>query len=169
MDSADIPFAVHWFEDSAAIARALGLHIDLPDVNNDSPDYWDGFDRVGWRRSLQGKVPMSPDELASSDPDWVRLKCLEHGIEVWFDLEEGIVFRCVARHIARVVFFIRRLAMGHDLRLEAETQPLVTASQSLAGGDLPYGQALRGFLAPAGFAWERCHWVLRSSQTPRYH
>ena len=158
----DIPFAVNWFEEPAAIAQAMGLAVELPDINLEDPEYWEAFDRRRWRKGLAGKVDMTILELSRDDPDWVRLKRLGGTIEAWFDLEQGVVFECQVGAIARTIFIIRQLAHCHRLRLWSEGESLVTASETVAEGDLPFGPDLAQFMVPAGFEWAERHWILRA-------
>jgi hypothetical protein len=138
----------------------LGLSIELPDLEIEDPAYWDCFDRDAWRKGLRGKVAMTDEELRQTDADWVRLKQPDQYAEFWFDIEEGIVIRCNAADAGRVVEVIRALAACHDIPLAAEGEPLVTAMQSIAGGNIPWGEALLEILGPAGFQWDRRHWLL---------
>lgn len=168
MQAEEVPFRVIWFEDATLAAKALGVDIELPDLGNTDQQFWDSFDRKAWRDGLRGRVAMSDQELDRYDPDWVRLAVFPAGrgaesIELWFDLEDGIVFRCSAATLGDVVALIRAAAHRASLTLSETWPGCVWASQSMAGAGIPGDAALRPFTEAAGFRWEHPTWVLRVS------
>lgn len=160
MRAADTPFTVNWFENPNAIANSLGLKIDLPDVNNEDPVYWTHFDRDRWRRDLNDEVDMTAEELLYGDPDWVRLKRIEGGIEVWFDLEEGIRFRCRAAEVPRVAVIIRQLAAVNRFDLGRGNNTSVVACRAITWRGAPDEEYFGALLRPAGFRWDGKRWLL---------
>lgn len=165
MRAQDVPFRVVWFEDATDAAKALGVDIDLPDLGNADKQFWESFDRKAWRASVRGRIAMSDQELDQYDPDWLRLAVFpaERGsapIELWFDLEDGIVFRCTAASLGDVVALIRSAANRAGLELSESWPGCVWASQSVAGAGIPGDQALRLFAEAAGFRWQHPTWVL---------
>lgn len=160
MNVSDVPVRINWFANPTAIAHSLGLEIELPDLDNDNPEYWERFDHRAWREALAGYIAMTDEELSREDPDWVRLKRLGEGAEVWFDLEEGIVFTCAAGQAQRLVAVIRALAERDQLALTVDGQRAVVAAQTTAGGDTPFGEELADVMRPAGFQWEHNRWTL---------
>lgn len=66
----EIPIRFNWFASATRIAEALGLRIELPDLEIEDRDYWDHFDRDAWRAGLRGKVAMTDEELQRIDADW---------------------------------------------------------------------------------------------------
>jgi hypothetical protein len=48
------------------------------------------------------------------------------------------------------------------LKLRHDGKSLVTASQSVGGTGIPCGFELAQLLVPAGFQWQRIHWILKS-------
>lgn len=160
MKLGEIPIRINWFANASRIASALGLRIELPDLEIEDSDYWDNFDRDAWRTGLRGRVAMTDEELLRIDADWVRLKRLDQYAEIWFDIEEGIVIRCDAADAGRVMEAIRALATSHEIPLAAAGQSLVVASQCVAGGDIPWGEELLEIMRPAGFQWDKRRWVL---------
>jgi hypothetical protein len=165
-----VPFSVIWYEDASAAAKALGVDIELPDLGNADKQFWATFDRKAWRASLRGRVAMSDQQLDRGDPDWVRLAVFPTGrggkpVELWFDLEDGIVFRCTAGSLQDVVGLIRTAANRAELNLSESWPGCVMAMQSVAGAGIPADEALQPFLEAAGFRWQRPAWML--SQAPR--
>jgi len=50
------------FADATAVARALGLDIELPDCDNQDPAYWDRIHaNGGYKRRVEGRI---------ADPWW---------------------------------------------------------------------------------------------------
>lgn len=148
---------VNWFEDPVKIACAFGLDIPLPDVNNRDPAYWAAFDKLAWRESLNGRVEMSPEAIDRMDLDWVMLKALTPRIAMWFDVEEGIVFRCSARVVSDLVAILRATAVEHGLDLSGHERGSVWAIPCVSSSD---EQELDALLTEAGFIWDRIHWRL---------
>jgi hypothetical protein len=170
MRAQEVPFMVIWYEDASAAAKALGVDIELPDLGNADQPFWATFDRKAWRAGLRGRVAMSDQDLNRGDPDWVRpavfpAKRVSKPIELWFDLEDGIVFRCTASSLQDVVALIRTAANRADLKLSETWPGCVIAMQSVAGAGIPADEALRPFLEAAGFRWQRPAWML--SQAPQ--
>ena len=81
------------FGDPTRIARALGLEIELPDVDSRNPAYWEELRCVGWKPGLRGRVADTEEERG--DPDWCTLQVHAWG-RVRFDLEEGVVVQTPA-------------------------------------------------------------------------
>jgi hypothetical protein len=156
----DVRFIVNWFEDVNAIARGMGLDIELPDVGNEDDAYWETVNTKTWRDALKGKVAMTPEDIDRWDPDWVLLVRLEQGVEVWFDIEEGVRFRCVAKSIPYLTDYIRKLAREHDLVLSPVWPGTVWASQTGADGMDFWAEDLAPIMVPAGYVWKRTHWEL---------
>jgi hypothetical protein len=154
------PIRINWFANPAIVAAALGLLIELPDLEIEDSIYWDNFDRGAWRAGLRGRVAMTDEELRRIDADWVRLKRLDQYAEIWFDIEEGIVIQCKAADAGRVVGVIRALAACHEIPLAADGRSIVIASQCIAGGGIPWGEDLIEVMRPAGFQWDKRYWVL---------
>jgi hypothetical protein len=74
------------FADATAVARALGLDIELPDPDDEDPAYWEQIHADGgYKRRIEGRIA---DPWLKGDPDWALLLRLPWG-EVWFDIEEG--------------------------------------------------------------------------------
>lgn len=156
----DLHFWVNWYENASLIARALGVDVDLPDVGNRDPGYWASFDRQAWRDAAKGRVEMAPEDIDRYDPDWLLLKTLWPGAEAWFDLEEGVKFKCPAGDLTRLVSLIRQLAALDGLRLSAEWPGTVTAMRSIAGWGTPTEEELRPYLTAAGFRPDGPLWLL---------
>jgi hypothetical protein len=161
-----VPFQVIWFEDATAAARALGVDIELPDLGITDREYWARFDRKAWRERLRGRVVMSEEDFARGDPDWVRLAVFpamgqaNKPIELWFDLEDGIVFRCTAATLADVAALVRAAAARAGLTLSDEWPGCVSAMQTRAGAGIPGDEELRPLLEAAGFEREGSGWRL---------
>jgi hypothetical protein len=96
---------VSLFGDPTRIARALGLDIELPDVDCVDPAYWERVHATGWKPQLEGKIA---DPEFNDDPDWCSLRRLDIG-EVRFDLEEGIKIMTDTRNLPSVMALIYRL------------------------------------------------------------
>jgi hypothetical protein len=160
MNISDVPLKINWFANPTAIARSLGLAIALPDPEIEDRDYWARFDRHAWREALVGHIDMTAEELRREDLDWARLKSLGEGAEVWFDLEEGIVFKCPAAQAKRIAGVICELAAREDLPLTVEGERAVVATQCIGGGGIPFGEELAEVMRPAGFEWQRNSWTL---------
>jgi hypothetical protein len=91
------------FEDSTAIARVLGLDIQLPDPDNEDPTYWDHIHaNGGYKRRIEGRIA---DPWLEGDPDWALLLRLPWG-EVWFDIEEGIKLFFPASEITHALLLL---------------------------------------------------------------
>ncbi len=164
MDINDVPMIVNWFANPTAVARGMGLDIELPDPDVEDPLYLEEVHRRDWRLALVGKIDMTAEEIARWDPDWVRLKRFGGTIEAWFDLEEGIVFRCRAGEIGEVTSLIRKLSRECGLRVRrwSSGQPDVVVKQNMMGEGSPSGKELAPCLEPAGFEGGCSgRWVLR--------
>lgn len=94
---------VNIFADATAVARALGLDIDLPDSDNEDPAYWEQVHADGgYKRRIEGRIA---DPWFKGDPDWALLLRLPWG-EVWFDIEEGIKLFLPAAEIVRALLLL---------------------------------------------------------------
>src|ERR1700677_1859136 len=96
---------VSLFGDPTKIAQALGLDIELPDVDCVDPAYWERVHTKGWKPQLLGKIA---DPEFNGDPDWCSLLRLDFA-EVRFDLEEGIKFMTELPDLSRVIELLYRL------------------------------------------------------------
>ncbi len=96
---------VSLFGDPTKIAHALGLDIELPDVDCTDPDYWERVHATGWKPQLAGKIA---DPEFDGDPDWCTLLRLDCGT-VRFDLEEGIKIVTELRHLPGAMQLVYRL------------------------------------------------------------
>ena len=85
MEFDDLRVMVSLFTENSPtpIARALGLDIELPNVNSRDQAYWDEVLREGWKPPLRGKIADTEEERG--DPDWCSLMILPF-CEVRFDL-----------------------------------------------------------------------------------
>jgi hypothetical protein len=94
---------VNIFADATAVARALGLDIDLPDSDNEDPAYWEQVHADGgYKRRIEGRIA---DPWFKGDLDWALLLRLPWG-EVWFDIEEGIKLFLPAAEIVRALLLL---------------------------------------------------------------
>jgi hypothetical protein len=96
---------VSLFGSPTRIAQALGLDIELPDVDSTDPAYWEQVHAKGWKPQLAGKIA---DPEFDGDPDWCELLRLDFGT-VRFDLEEGIKFVTDVSDLPNVMHLIYRL------------------------------------------------------------
>lgn len=169
----DVPFLVIWYEDPTAAAKALGVDVELPDLGITAPDYWARFDRKAWRDGLKGRIAMSDEDIDRYDPDWVRLAVFptegeaQPPIELWFDLEDGVVFRCTAGHLGEVVALIRAAAARGGLTLSEEWPGSVMAMQSTGGAGVPREAHIRPLIEAAGFRRRPPSWYLAVAKTAR--
>src|SRR5947209_1601294 len=107
---------VNVFGNATDIARALGLDIELPDCDNQDPDYWDRIHaNGGYKRRIEGRIA---DPWWEGDPDWALLLRLPWG-EVWFDIEEGVKLLLAASDIPRALLLVDGLR-AHGIRLTDE-------------------------------------------------
>lgn len=91
------------FADATAVARALGLDIELPDCDNEDPAYWERVHaNGGYKRRIEGRIA---DPWLEGDLDWSLLLRLPWG-EVWFDIEEGVKLFLPAAEIARALLLL---------------------------------------------------------------
>lgn len=166
-----VPFSVVWYEDPTAAARALGVQVRLPDLGITDRDYWERFDRKAWRDALKGKVAMGDEEIDRCDPDWVRLAVFpaegdpEHPIELWFDLEDGIVFRCTAGHLGEVAQRILAAAASAGLTLSEDWPGCVIAMRTAYGNGIPEESQTNPLVQAAGFRQRRSGWYLAIART----
>jgi hypothetical protein len=116
---------VNIFADATAVARALGLDIELPDCNNEDPAYWERIHaNGGYKRRIEGRIA---DPWLKGDPDWALLLRLPWG-EVWFDIEEGVKLFLPAAEIARALLLLDGL-QAKGVRLSGDDgKSLVWAS-----------------------------------------
>jgi hypothetical protein len=91
------------FADATAVARALGLDLELPDSDNEDPAYWERVHADGgYKRRIEGRIA---DPWLNGDPDWALLLRLPWG-EVWFDIEEGIKLFLPAAEITHALHLL---------------------------------------------------------------
>ena len=120
------------FADATAVARALGLDIELPDPDNEDPAYWmQVHANGGYKRRIEGRIA---DVWSNGDPDWALLLRLPWG-EVWFDIEEGVKLFVPAAEISRALILLEGLR-ANGIRLSGEDGgSLVTVCPTRFGGD----------------------------------
>jgi hypothetical protein len=129
----DIPVTINLFGDPTTIARAFGLDIELPDVDNTDAAYWERIHAEGWKLKLYGKIA---DPWEHGDSDWAKLLVYPF-CEVWFDIEEGIKFRTRVKNIRATMELVYTLAKkGIDL-IDPDGQSRVRASQNVWGYQIP--------------------------------
>jgi hypothetical protein len=130
------------------IARALGLDVELPDVDSRDPAYWDALRREGWKPKLRGRVADTEEERG--DPDWCTLQAHAWG-RVRFDLEEGVVVATTVAGLLPALDLVHGLAgRGVPLR-DADGWARVKVMQAIFGHGVPDAS---GALAAAGLARE---------------
>jgi len=143
-----------WNEDPTTIARALGFAIALPPArgNRNSESWTIHVTDEDWRERLRGHVAMTDAEFDDVRDMSVCLLRHDNGVEVWFDLEEGIQWRCDANQVAQVLDSISRLSSEHSIEM---------SSIRAEGGD-------EAVLASAGFEMDDDgDWILSADQTLR--
>ena len=129
-----LPVRINVFGDPTRIARALGLEVELPDVDSRDPAYWAEVRRVGWKPRLRGKVADTEEERG--DPDWCTLQVHPWG-KVRFDLEEGVVVVTTEGGLLPALDLVHGLAArGVPLR-DADRSALVAVMQTLLGRGVP--------------------------------
>jgi hypothetical protein len=130
----------------------MGLDVELPNPDSEDPIYRVQVCRRDWRRAAIGKIDMTAEEISRADPDWLRLMRFGHTAAAWFDLEEGIVFKCHVAEITLVASTIRLLARrcGLPITSQSWSSPVV-ASQVLLGSGIPSPKDLAPYMEPAGF------------------
>lgn len=137
------------FADATAVARALGLDIDLPDSDNEDPAYWEQVHADGgYKRRIEGRIA---DPWFKGDPDCALLPRLPWG-EVWFDIEEGVKLFLPAAEIARALLLLDGLRAKGTGPTGDDGRSLVCASPTrFADGVLPHVRKRREAprLAPA--------------------
>lgn len=139
---------INVFGDPTRIARALGLDVELPDVDSRDPAYWNEVRRVGWKPALRGRVADTEEERG--DPDWCTLQVHGWG-KVRFDLEEGVVVVTTVGGLLPALDLVHGLAgRGVPLR-EADGSALVKVMQAMFGRGVPDASAA---FAAAGLAPE---------------
>ncbi len=136
---------VNIFADATAVARALGLDIELPDSNNEDPAYWQRVHADGgYKRRVEGRIA---DPWLKGDPDWALLLRLPWG-EVWFDIEEGVKLFLPAAEIARALLLLDGLrAKGVGLSSDDGESLVWVSPTRFDGGVL---QRVRDRLEAAG-------------------
>lgn len=128
---------INVFGDPTRIARALGLDIELPDVDSRDPAYWEELRRVGWKPRLRGRIA---DTEERGDPDWCTLQVFSWG-RVRFDLEEGIVVQTTVGELLPALDLVHGLAArGVPLR-GADGSALVWVMQGEFGHGVPDASA----------------------------
>ena len=122
------------FGDPTRVARALGLDVELPDVDSRDRAYWDEVHRVGWKPKLRGRVADTEEERG--DPDWCTLQVHAWG-KVRFDLEEGVVVETAVGGLLPALDLVHGLAArGVPLR-DADGRGLVKVMQTEFGHGVP--------------------------------
>lgn len=133
-----LPVRVNVFGDPTRVARALGLDIELPDVDRPDPAHWDAVRREGWKPALRGKV--ADTEEARGDPDRCTLQIHAWG-RVRFDLEEGVVVATTVGGLLPALDLVHGLGgRGVPLR-DADGWARVKVKQSLFGHGVPDASA----------------------------
>ena len=140
------------------IARALGLAVELPDMDSRDPAYWAEVHQVGWKPKLRGRIADTEEERG--DPDWCTLQVHPWG-KVRFDLEEGVVVVTTVGGLLPALDLVHGLAAcGVPLR-DADGSALVTVMQTMFGHGVPDASgasAAAGLVPAAGrrgtFRWE---------------
>ena len=139
---------INLFGDPTRIARALGLDVELPDVDSRDQAYWDALRRDGWKPALRGRIADTEEERG--DPDWCTLQVHPWG-RVRFDLEEGVVVATDVAGLLPALDLVHGLAgRGVPLR-EAGGSALVKVIQTTSGHGVPDASAA---FAAAGLAPE---------------
>ena len=129
-----VPVMANVFGCPTRIARALGLEVELPDVDSRDPAHWDAVRRDGWKPALRGKV--ADTEEARGDPDWCTLQVHPWG-RVRFDLEEGVVVVTTVGGLLPALDLVHGLAArGVPLR-DGDGRALVTVMQAEFGPGAP--------------------------------
>ncbi len=149
---------INVFGNPTRIARALGLDVELPDMDNTDPVYWAEVRRVGWKPQLRGKVADTEEERG--DPDWCTLQVRAWG-RVRFDLEEGVVVETTVGGLLPALDLVHGLAgRGVPLR-DADGSALVKVMQTLFGHGVPDASGafaaaglVRGAGRPRTLLWE---------------
>ncbi|MGD0106438.1 MAG: hypothetical protein ABSC06_20720 [Rhodopila sp.] len=162
----DVPVCVNVFGDATRIARALGLDIELPDVDGGS-EYWQAiWAKPGnWKAPLRGTVSDLGEE--NGDPEWAEL--INYGsFSVHFDVEEGIRFRLNARDLPEVLNIVRGLRARGVPLWDTEIGCLVWVNQSLLGYGVPLLDEYSSYCGLVGHMTSRferpVHWELPRSQ-----
>jgi len=121
------------FLDSTAVARVLGLDIELPDSDNEDPAYWERVHAEGgYKRRIEGKIA---DPWWEGDPDRALLLRLPWG-EVWFDIEEGVKLFVVAGDIARALLLLDGLGRNGICLTGEDGESLVRVSPTRHDDDV---------------------------------
>ncbi len=129
-----LPVRINVFGCPTRVARALGLDIELPDVDSRDPAYWDAVHRAGWKSRLRGRI--ADTEEARGDPDWCTLQVHPWG-KVRFDLEEGVVVETTVGGLLPPLDLVHGLAArGVPLR-DADGRGLVKVMQTEFGHGVP--------------------------------
>jgi hypothetical protein len=165
MPLAELRVHINVFGCPTRIARALGLDIELPDMNNRDPAYWAEVDRVGWKPALRGKIADTEEERG--DPDWCTMQVHPWG-RVRFDLEEGVVVVTTVGGLLPALDLVHGLAArGVPLR-DADGSALVAVMQTLLGRGVPdASDAFAGAgLVPAAGRRTTLRWELSPERWP---
>ena len=127
----EMPTCFNIFGNPTAIAKAAGLDIELPDVDNTDPAYWAELHRLGWKKHLDGRI-VSP--WHEGDPDYAFLMRINDAAEVWFDIEEGIKVMSRGKYTPIVLDWIADLARkGIPMTFPDDNQPCVWAQIRMHG------------------------------------
>jgi len=132
-----VPVRINVFGCPTRIARALGLEVELPDVDSRDRASWDEIHRVGWKPRLRGRIH-DPEE--DGDPDWCTLLASPF-CEGRCDLEEGVVVATTVAGLPPTLDLVHGLAArGVPLR-GADGRALVKAMQTWFGCGVPDASA----------------------------
>ena len=160
-----LPVRINVFGCPTRIARALGLEIELPDVDSRDPAYWDAVRRAGWKPALRGRI--ADTEEARGDPDWCTLQAHAWG-RVRFDLEEGVVVATTVAGLLPALDLVHGLAgRGVPLR-HGDGTASVKVMQGIFGGGVPDASdafAAAG-LAPEAGRPDTLWWELSPARWP---
>ena len=144
-----VPVRINVFGCPTRVARALGLEVELPDVDRRDPAYWDEIHRVGWKPRLRGRI--ADTEEARGDPDWCTLQVHPWG-RVRFDLEEGVVVATTVAGLLPALDLVHGLGgRGVPLR-HGDGTALVKVMQGVFGRGVPDAS---GAFAAAGLVREQ--------------
>ena len=138
-DAGWVPVRINVLGCPTRIARALGLDVELPEVDSRDGACWDALHRDGWKPALRGLI--ADTEEGRGDPDWCTLLAHPWG-RVRFDLEEGVVVHTTVAGLPPALDLVHGLAArGVPLRDAGDGSALVKAMQGLSGGGVPDASA----------------------------
>ena len=129
-----LPVRINVFEDPTRIARALGLEVELPDIDSTVPAYWDAVRREGWKPALRGRIADTEEERG--DPGRCTLQVHAWG-RVRFGLEEGVFVATTVGGLLPALDLVHGLGgRGVPLR-DTDGWGRVKVQQSLFGRGVP--------------------------------